>query len=160
MEILNNWLALILEIKESRMLDIIISIIIIILSIMMSSFLSFLVIKIFKLKDKEQINIKKHPLYKSIRRIFLFFGIYIAILVLNLPEEWFKVCNTALRILIIWNIAGTVSNLIAPDSKLIKKIKESDKIDENDTLVNTFSRFGKVRYIYNCYIYNYFRTSL
>lgn len=144
MEQLNNWVEIFNEIKENRILDIIIAIAIIILSIMISSLFSFLVIKIFKLKEKDQVKIKKHPLYKSIKRIFLFLGMYLALLVLRLPDDWFKFWDTVLRILIIWNIAGTIANLIAPDSKLIKKIKESDKIDEDDTLVKTLSRFGKI----------------
>lgn len=144
MEQLNSWLDILKEIKENRILDIIIAICIIILSIMISSLFSFLVIKIFKLKEKDQVKIKKHPLYKSIKRIFLFLGLYLAIFVLKLPDEWFKFCDTVLRILIIWNIAGTIANLIAPDSKLIKKIKESNKIDEDDTFVKMISRFGKI----------------
>lgn len=154
MEQVNNWLDILIDIKENRMLDIIIAIVIIILSIMISSLISFLIMKIFKLKDKDQIKLKKNPLYKSIKRIFLFLGMYLAILVLKLPEDLFKFFDTVLRILIIWNIAGTVANLIAPDSKLIKKIKSSDKIDEDDTFVKILSRFGKVRSICYCSIYN------
>lgn len=144
MEQLNDWLEILNEIKENRLVDIIIAIVIIILSIMISSLFSFLVIKIFKLKEKDQVKIKKNHLYKSIKRIFLFLGMYLVLLVLKLPDDWFKFCDTVLRILIIWNIAGTIANLIAPDSKLIRKIKESDKIDEDDTLVKTISRFGKI----------------
>ncbi len=144
MEQVNSWIETFTDIKENRILDIIIAIVIIILSTMISSFFSFLVIKIFKLKEKDQIKIKKHPLYKSIKKIFFFIGIYIALLVLRLPDDWFEICNTIIRILIIWNIAGTVANLLAPESKLIKKIKESDRVDEDDTIVKTLSKFGKV----------------
>ena len=87
MEQLNSWMKTFTEIKEDRILDIIIAVVIVILSTMISSFLSFLVIKIFKLKEKDQINIKKHPLYKSIKRIFLFLGIYIAVLVLKIARR-------------------------------------------------------------------------
>lgn len=144
MEQLNSWIEAFTDIKENRILDIIIAFVIVILSIMISSFFSFLVIKIFKLKEKDQTNIKKHPLYKSIRRVFLFLGIYIAVLVLKLPEDWFKVCNALIRILIIWNVAGIISNLISPESKLIRKIKASNKVHGDDTLINAISKFGKV----------------
>lgn len=159
MEQINNLVDIFIEIKENRILDIIIAIIIVILSIMMSSFLAFLTIKIFKLKESH-IKIKKHPLYKSIKGIFFLIGIYFAILVLNLPEDWFMVCKTIVRILIICNISKTVANLIAPDSKFIKKIRESNKVDEDDTLVKVLSKFGKIRSIHSCRIFNYFRTSL
>lgn len=160
MEELSNWLEVAKDVKENRLSDIIIAIVIVILSIMISSFISFLIIKIFKLKETDQVKLKKHPLFKSIKRIFLFLCTYLALFVLKLPEDWFKVFDTALRILIIWNIAGTIANLIAPDSKLIKKIKSSDKIDEDDTFIKVLSRFGKIRYIcYSC-IYNNFRVRL
>lgn len=142
MEQINNLVNIFTEIKEKRILDIIIAIIIIILSIMISSFLASLTIKIFKLKENH-IKIKKHPLYKSIKGIFLLIGIYFAIIVLDLPADWFGVCKTIVRILIIWEASKTAANLIAPDSKFIKKIKESDKVDENDTIVKVLSKFGK-----------------
>ena len=150
MEQINNLIDIFTEIKENRVLDIIIAIAIIILSIMISSFLASLTIKIFKLKENH-IKIKKHPLYKSIKGIFILIGIYFAILVLNLPE-------TIVRILIIYKIAKTIANLIAPDSKFIKRIKESDKIDEDDTIVKGLIHFGKIRCIYCCWFSNYFRT--
>ena len=142
MEQINEITNIFTEIQKNRIIDIIIALIIIILSIMMSSFFAFLTIKIFKLKENH-IKIKKHPLYKSIKGIFLLIGIYFAILVLKLPEDWFLVCKTIVRILIIWKVAKTISNLIAPDSKFIKKIKESSKLDENETLVKVLSKFGK-----------------
>lgn len=159
MEQINNLVEVFTEIKENRILDIIIAIAIVILSIMISSFLASLTLKIFKLKEKH-LKIKEHPLYKSIKGIFLLIGIYFAILVLNLPADWFAVCKTIVRILIIWKVAKTVANLIAPDSKIIKKIKESNRIDTDDTLVKVLSKFGKIRSIYSCRFFNYFRTSL
>lgn len=142
MEQINNLLDIITEVKEKRILDIIIAIIIIILSIMISSFFASLTIKIFKLKENH-IKIKKHPLYKSIKGIFILIGIYFAILVLKLPEDWFGVCKTIVRILIIWEIAKTVANLISPDSNFIKKIKASNKVNEDDNIIKVLSEFGK-----------------
>lgn len=159
MEQINGLVDIFTEIKENRILDIIIAIVIIILSIMMSSFFAFLTVKVFKLKENH-IKIKKHPLYKSIKGIFFLIGMYFAILILNLPEDWFAVCKTIIRILIILKVAKTVANLIAPDSKFIKKIKESNKDNEDDTLVKVLSKFGKIRSIYSSRIFNYFRTSL
>ena len=159
MEQISNLIETITNVEENRILDIIIAVVIVILSIMISSFLASLTIKLFKLKEKH-IKIKEHPLYKSIKGIFLLVGIYFAILVLNLPEDWFGVCKTIVRILIIWKIASTIANLIAPDSKIIRKIKESNKLDTDDTLVKVLSKFGKIRSIHSCWIFNYFRTQL
>ena len=33
---------------------------------------------------------------------------------------------------------------IAPDSKIMKKIREADKIHEDDTLIKIVSKFGKI----------------
>lgn len=159
MEQINKLVEILAEAKENRILGIIIAGIIIILSIMISSFLASLTIKVFKLKEKH-VKIKGYPLYKSIKGVFFLIGVYFAVLVLNLPEDWFVVCKTIIRILIIWKVAKTIANLIAPDSKVIKKIKESNKIDTDDTLVKILSKFGKIRSIYSCRIFNYFGTSL
>ena len=159
MEQINSWLEVLTDIKENRLADIIIAIVIVILSIMISSLISILLIKVFKLKEDKE-NLKKYPLFKSIKRIFLFSSLYLVILVLKLPEDWYNFFDTVIRILIIWNVAGTIANLIAPDSKLIKKIKASDKIDEDDTIVKALSRFGKVRSICNCNIYRNIRIKL
>lgn len=157
MEQINGLVEIFTEIKENRILDIIIAVIIIILSIMMSSFFAFLTIKLFRLKENH-IKIKKNPLYKSIKSVFFLIGIYFAILVLNLPEDWFGVCRTIVRVLIIWKVAKTIASLIAPDSKFIKKIKESSRVNEDDTLVKVLSKFGRIRSIYSCRFFNYFRT--
>lgn len=159
MEQINSWLEVLTDIKENRLKDIIIAIVIVILSSMISSFISFLLIKIFKLKEDKE-SLKKYPLFKSIKRIFIFSSLYLVMLVLKLPEEWYNFFDIIIRILIIWNVAGTIANLIAPDSKLIKKIKASDKIDEDDTIVKALSRFGKVRSIYNSHVYYNFRIRL
>lgn len=143
MENISNLIQNFINLEKIEWTNVIIAGIVIIVSIIMSSFFSFLIIKIFKLKDKEKINIKKHPMYKSLRRILLLAGIYIAIIILELPKEWFNVCYKAIRILIIWNVAGLISGLISPESKIIKRIKESNKIDEDNKVINTFIKFGK-----------------
>ena len=132
-----------MNLEENEYKNVIIAIIVIIVSIIMSSLISFLIIKIFKLQGKGTKNIKEHPIYKSLRRILLLIGTYIAILILELPKEWFDICYTAIRILIIWNIAGLIIGLIAPDSKIVKKIKESNKIDEDNKVIDLLSKFGK-----------------
>jgi len=144
MEQINSFIDTFTEIKENRLIDIIIALAIVIVSIMISSFFSKLTIKIFKLKEKDQKKIKENPLYKSIKWIFFLLGVYIAILILNLPADWFNACRTTIRILIIWNVAGIISNLIAPDSKVMRKIRETDKIHEDDTIIKIISKFGKI----------------
>lgn len=144
MEQIHHFINTFVEIKENRLIDIIIALAIVIVSIMISSFFSKLTIKIFKLKEKDYKKIKENPLYKSIKWIFFLLGLYVAVFVLNPPLEWFSACRTVIRVLIIWNVAGTISHLIAPDSKLMRKVKENDKIHEDETLIKIVSKFGKI----------------
>ena len=146
-------------IQDNKILNIIIVTIIIILSIMISSIFSFLTIILLRLKENH-IKIKKSPLYKSIKGVFFLIGIYFAILILNLPDDWFVICKTIIRILIICKVARIVIELIAPDSKFIKKIKESHKANGDEGLVKVLIKFGKIRSIHNYRVFNYFRTSL
>ena len=154
MEKINTWIQFLYDTKENKALDIIIAIGIIILFTMISSFISYLIMRIFKLKQK--VDIKKSKLYKSIKSIIFLIGVYIAILVLNLPIQWHSFLVKCVKILILWRASVTISNLIAPDSKLIKTIRDSDKIDEDDTLVKVITKFGRIRHLCYCWVYDNF----
>ena len=142
MEKINSWIKTFQDIKENNIHDIIMAMLVIIIFIMISSFFSYLIMRIFKLKEK--VDIKKSPIYKALKRIFLCLGVYIALLILNLQENILFIAIKVIRILVIWNVAIIIANLIAPDSKLIKAIHNSNKIDEDDRIVKLLTRFGKI----------------
>lgn len=132
------------NIKERNLIDVLISIVIIIVFYMVSSLFSKLVMKLLKIKGNDKEKIKNSDIYKALKGIFLCIGIYIAILVLNLPENWFILCSKIIRIFIIINTARVVAELISPESKIMRKVGESEKFSENKVAISVISKVIKV----------------
>lgn len=132
------------NIKERNLIDVLISIVIIIVFYMVSSLFSKLVMKLLKIKGNDKEKIKNSDIYKALKGIFLCIGIYIALLVLNLPENWFILCSKIIRIFIIINTARVVAELISPESKIMRKVGESEKFSENKVAISVISKVIKV----------------
>ena len=132
------------NIKERNLIDVLISIVIIIVFYMVSSLFSKLVMKLLKIKGNDKEKIKNSDIYKSLKNIFLCIGFYIALLILNLPENWFILCSKVVRIFIILNTARLVADLISPESKIMRKVGESEKFSENKVAISVISKVIKV----------------
>lgn len=132
------------NIKERNIMDVLIAIAIVIVFYMVSSLFSKIVMKLFKIKGNDKEKIKNSDIYKALKSIFMCAGLYIALLVLNLPENWFSLCSKIIRVGFILNIARAVAALISPESKLMKTVGKNEKIAENKTALNTISKIIKV----------------
>ncbi len=132
------------NIKERNLIDVLIAIVIVIVFYMVSSLFSKLVMKLLKIKGNDKEKIKNSDIYKALKGIFLCIGIYIALLVLNLPENWFILCSKIVRIFVILNVAKLVAELISPESKIMKKVGESEKFSENKVAISVISKVIKV----------------
>ncbi len=141
MEQINGFIE---NIKERNLIDVLIAIVIVIVFYMVSSLFSKLVMKLLKIKGNDKEKIKNSDIYKALKSIFLCIGFYIALLVLNLPENWFILCSKIIRIFVILNAAGLVADLISPESKIMRKVGESEKFSENKVAVSVISKVIKV----------------
>ena len=141
MEQINSFIE---NIKERNLIDVLIAIVIIIVFYMVSSLFSKLVMKLLKIKGNDKEKIKNSDIYKSLKNIFLCIGFYIALLILNLPENWFILCSKVVRIFIILNTARLVADLISPESKIMRKVGESEKFSENKVAISVISKVIKV----------------
>ncbi|MCI8486274.1 MAG: mechanosensitive ion channel family protein [Clostridia bacterium] len=141
MEQINSFIE---KIKERNLIDVLIAIVIIIVFYMVSSLFSKLVMKLLKIKGNDKEKIKNSDIYKALKGIFLCLGIYIALLVLNLPENWFILCSKIVRIFIIINTARVIAELISPESKIMRKVGESEKFSENKVAISVISKVIKV----------------
>lgn len=86
-----------------------------------------------RLKGKK---IKENVLYKPLKYVVIFLGAYFGILILGLPENIMNVITKILKIIFILLVANGLGNLVTPKSKLMKKIRESDRINVNDQVTN------------------------
>lgn len=143
MEQIKEIIGFFQNIGKNQIIDILIAIAIIILFSMGSSIISYLVVKLFNLKEKHKNKIKFNPWYKLIKSILLCLGIYLAILILGLPEDIKGLVIKIFKIAVIIIISRTVTNFFNPKEKLLVKLKQSDRFSGDQTLVNFISKVAK-----------------
>lgn len=141
MESINKFIE---NIRERNLIDVLIAIGIVIVFYMVSSLFSKMIMKIFKIKGNEKEKIKNDDIYNAIKSLFVCAGLYIALLVLNLPENWFSLCSKLIRVIMILNIAKAIAALISPNSRLMKKVGENERIIKNKTTINAISKIIKI----------------
>ena len=136
--------SLIENIKERNLIDVLIAVVIVIVFYMVSSLFSKLVMKLLKIKGNDKEKIKNSDIYKALKSIFLCIGIYIALLVLDLPENWFILSSKIVRIFVIVNAERVIAEFISPESKIMRKVGESEKFSENKVAISIISKVIKV----------------
>lgn len=140
MEQINNFIE---AIKQKELIDVLIAIGIIILFYIMRNVFSNMIIKIFKIKGSEKQKLKNSETSKGLKTIFICIGVYIALLILNLEASWFSLCSKILRIVIIISVTRIISELISPESKIMKKVGKSERLSENKITIGVVSKIIK-----------------
>ena len=127
------------SITTNQIIDICIAVGIIVIFRIFSSTLSYIIIKMFKIKEKKNKKIKESAFYNPLRIFFILFGFYVAILFLKIPlkisEEIMVIVNRAFVIITTIVFAKGLAASFMPQSSLYKKIKEkTGKQNETDTM--------------------------
>ena len=111
MDKINDIIELMKSVETSQIIDVIIAIAILILFMIMSSGISYFVIRIFFKKVRKE-DIKESLLYKTVRIFLNFLGVYIALRVLKLTEEQYVFINKCFRIVVIWSVVSSISGIL------------------------------------------------
>ena len=143
MEQINNIINFFKNITEQQLIDIAIALIIIGVLVILSPVLSYLIIKMFKFKEKDRKKIKNNPFYKPLKALFICIGVYIGVLVINPPEAVLKICKQVLDISIILIIAKGLVNFVDPKRGIVKRLRNEDMPDGNKTVANFTSKILK-----------------
>lgn len=143
MEQINIIIDFFQNISKNQIIDILIAVAIIILFSMGSSIISYLIVKLFNLKEKHKNKIKFNPWYKLIKSVLICSGVYLAILVLGLPEDIKNIVIKIFRIIVIIVIARATTSFFNPKEKIFIKLKESERFSGDQTLVNFISKIVK-----------------
>lgn len=143
MEQIKNIITFFQNIQKNQVIDILIAIAIVILFSMGSSIISYLIVKMFNLKEKHKKKIKFSPWYKLIKTLLICLGVYLGIIVLSLPEEIKITALKLFRIFAIVLTARAINNFFNPKEKIFVKLKESDRFSGDQTLVNFISKIVK-----------------
>ena len=133
------------NLETEQILNVIIALAILIMFLVMSSMISYAILRIFYKKENNE-EIKKTHLYKHIRLFINLTGLYISTKLLTLPTEQTAFCDKCYRIVIIWTIANIISGTIELRELIIDKIrnKKKDITDKDKYTVRVISKIIKV----------------
>lgn len=132
------------NIDTNLLTNILYALIIIFFFTIISSFLAYILIKMFHLKEKNNSKIKKHAFYKPMKLFFIIIGVYIATLFFPIPENIKLIIMKIFKICIILLVAKGFANLFDSDSEGFEKLKSKLKLNSNSGVVNFTSRILKI----------------
>ena len=143
MQIINNIISYFKNITQEQMIDIGVACLIVLIAIIIAPIISYLLIKMFYHKEKNKIKLKTNPLYTTFKALIICIGIYIGILVINVPADVLNICKKGFQIIIICLIARGLVELVDPKKGVVSKLKDDSKIDGNKTVANFTSKILK-----------------
>lgn len=128
------------NIELKQIITILISIGIIIFFSIFSSTFSYMILKLFNIKEKDKNEIKNKSFYKPLKKFFNLFGIYFAIIILNVNANLMIFVNKVFRIVAILLLTNGLAGLISVDSKLVKKVQSVLNLKLEDKGLNFFCK--------------------
>lgn len=135
MDSLNLFIDKISSLELNTQTRIAISIGIILVFFLIRPMLSYLMIKVFKIKSKKNERINKSAFYKPLNIFFLILGIYLAIIFLNVPKDIIIIVNKLFSISVIILIASVFSNALKIDSIFLKPFLKKSTLDSNPRII-------------------------
>lgn len=130
-----NWLQ---NLSIVTFIDLGIAIAIILFFVLLRGPLAYLVVKIFKMKEKDKQKIKEVSFYKPLKIFFPILGIYLACIILRFDPAVFAVITKAFRICVILLAANGIASLFKGDSIIAKKIQKKLKSEDNENRLSFF----------------------
>lgn len=125
-----DWFS---NITKEQIIDIWIAIGIIVFFRIFSSAFSYIIIRMFKLKEKKAKKIKENAFYHPLRIFFVVLGIYLAVVFLKIPlsisDEVMKIAAKIFKIVTILAFAKAFAQSFTVDSTLVKKMQ--NKMNQN-----------------------------
>lgn len=143
MQQINDLIGYFKNINEEKIVDILIAIIIVTVFCVFSSMISYLIIKLFMRKEKDKEVIKANAFYLPLKTLFIFIGLFLAIYILNLPEDVMIVWKKIFKIVVICIVAKGLVNLVDPKSEIAKKFRKKDATNKERTVQRFSGRILK-----------------
>ena len=124
MNIIESLVDKVKNLNKETLLDIAISVIVIALFFMISNLISYVIIRLFSLKEKDKKKIKQNAFYKPLSRIIKVTGIYIAAMLLNLSTEANITLVKLYKIALIICVSNGLADIFNPKSVIFENIEE------------------------------------
>lgn len=128
-------------VSTNSVADYITAIVIILFFTCLGPLIATITIKLFHIKEKKILKIKKHAFYKPLKSFISILGLHIALNSLKLPTYWVVFIDKAFRILVILIISKAIANLF--NSQNYKSIKKLINFTGNDALLGFIAKFIK-----------------
>lgn len=126
------------NITTVQIIDVLIAVGIILLFRIFSGTISYIIIRMFKIKEKRAKSIKESAFYSPLKIFFIILGFYLAIVFLKEPlgitSEIMLVAYKAFIIISTLAFARGLAESFTPKSSLYKKIKEKTSRDVEDSM--------------------------
>ncbi len=132
-DILNTILA-------NTLMDYLVALAIIFALIIIGPLVSSTLIRLFHVKEKKLLKIKKHAFYKPLKHFFIVLGVYIAVKTLTIPNDFGLFVDTTFRIITIILVANAFANLFNTTSNNSSTAKKLFNFTGNDALINFVSK--------------------
>lgn len=135
---MNQIIDFIENITTTQIIDIWIAIGIIIFFRIFSSGISYIIIRMFKIKSRNKKKIKESAFYNPLRVFFIILGFYVSILFLqtplNLSKEIINVVTKIFKIVSTLVFAKGIAESFTPKSSLVRKMKDRTNKDVEDSM--------------------------
>ena len=136
------------SITAEIVLDIVIAIVIIIIFRILSGPISYLIVKLFKIKEKNPKEIKESAFYSPIKIFITILGIYVAFLFLKQPlqisSEITQLITVVFKVISVIAFSIGLAKSFVLDSMLIKKMREKSKRYLEDSSLNFILKIIRV----------------
>ena len=125
------------NITSLEIVDILIAIGIILFFRIFSSTISYMIIRMFKIKTKKAKDIKESAFYSPLKIFFIILGIYLAILFLKQPldisQEVMQIVTQIFKIISVIAFAIGLAKSFTIKSTLVNKMRKKSKKEFDDT---------------------------
>ena len=136
------------SLSSVKIIDIVIAIAIIIVFKLLSSTISYAIIRLFKVKTKKAKDIRESAFYNPLRIFFIILGVYLAVLFLktplNIEQNIMDIITTAFKIISTIAFAIGLARSFTVKSTIVKKAREKYKRNIDDTTVSFFLKILRV----------------
>ncbi len=135
-----DWIR---DIEMSQIINFVIAIAIIIIISLLSSLISYGLLKIFFRKQEKE-KIKSSSIYKAIKTFIIFLGIYISSKIIELEQYQNEFIDKCFIIVIIWTIARIVAGIFEVRELLIDKLTKGESNRRNAFFTTVVGKIVKI----------------
>lgn len=124
---------------NDNLIQILISLAIFLVIFLLRPIITYIILKIFNWKKSKK-EITQMALYDSIKRFIVLFGVYVAIIYLQISTKQMEYVTKAFRVLTIFIFTVGIANSITPSTSFLKKIQDKMHGENTDGMLSVIAK--------------------